>query len=150
MVLPLHLPLSLLIGKSSERPAAVKGARLSLCKTGGNHQRKYRPFNELQMLSPGLTGAEQESEQEKSKKGASSAPPWMDLTLIWSRILILIWSDPDKLGEDLARQDVLLAFAHVGSDLRADLDRHYLTEAIGSARLFETLHEALTAMHHAK
>jgi hypothetical protein len=38
-----------------------------LCKTGGNHQHKYLPFNELQMLSPLLTGAEQESEQERSK-----------------------------------------------------------------------------------
>jgi MFS superfamily sulfate permease-like transporter len=54
-----------------------------------------------------------------------------------------------QLKEDLSRQDVLLAFAHVAPDLRADLDRHDLTEAIGPARLFDTLHEALTAIHHA-
>ena len=58
----------------------------SLCKTGGNHQHKYRLFNELQMLSPGLTGAEQESEQESeqegSKKGASSRNSLGGLTLI--------------------------------------------------------------------
>ena len=54
----------------------------SLCKTGGNHQHKYRLFNELPMLSPGLTGAEQESEQEGSKKGASSRNSLGGLTLI--------------------------------------------------------------------
>jgi hypothetical protein len=36
----------------------------------------------------------------------------------------------------------------VGSDLRADLDRHHLTEEIGPAQLFDTLHEALAAIHH--
>jgi hypothetical protein len=35
----------------------------------------------------------------------------------------------------------------VGSDLRADLDRHHLTEAIGSAQLFDTLREALAVVH---
>ena len=47
----------------------------------------------------------------------------------------------------LARSGVLLAFAHVGSDLRADLDRHHLTEAIGPTMLFDTLREALAAIH---
>jgi len=53
-----------------------------------------------------------------------------------------------QLKEDLARRDVLMAFAHVGSDLRADLDRHHLTEVIGEARLFDTLREALASIHH--
>ena len=53
-----------------------------------------------------------------------------------------------QLKEDLARHGTLLAFAHVGSDLRADLDRHNLTEVIGPARLFDTLHEALEFIHH--
>jgi MFS superfamily sulfate permease-like transporter len=53
-----------------------------------------------------------------------------------------------QLKEDLARRGVMLAFAHVGPDLRADLDRHHLTDAIGSARLFDTLHEALAIIHH--
>jgi hypothetical protein len=34
----------------------------------------------LQMLSSGLTGADQESVQEGNKEGTSSALPWMDLT----------------------------------------------------------------------
>ncbi len=51
------------------------------------------------------------------------------------------------LHGDLTRRGVCLAFAHVGSDLRADLDRHNLTAVIGSARLFDTLHEALTVIH---
>jgi MFS superfamily sulfate permease-like transporter len=53
-----------------------------------------------------------------------------------------------QLQEDLTSSGVRLAFAHVGSDLRADLDRHHLTEEIGPAQLFDTLHEALAAIHH--
>jgi MFS superfamily sulfate permease-like transporter len=52
-----------------------------------------------------------------------------------------------QLQEDLTRLGVRLAFAHVGWDLRADLDRHHLTEAIGPAQLFDTLREALAAVH---
>jgi SulP family sulfate permease len=48
-----------------------------------------------------------------------------------------------QLHEDLTSRGVHLAFAHVGSVLRADLDRHHLIEVIGSAQLFDTLHEAL-------
>jgi len=51
-----------------------------------------------------------------------------------------------RLKENLDRRGILLAFAHVQSDLRADLDRHGVTNVIGSDRLFETLHEALAAM----
>jgi high affinity sulfate transporter 1 len=53
-----------------------------------------------------------------------------------------------ELKEALAHRGVVLAFAHVGSDLRADLDRHHLTDMIGPARLFDTLREALAAIHH--
>jgi MFS superfamily sulfate permease-like transporter len=52
-----------------------------------------------------------------------------------------------QLQQDLISRSVLLAFAHVGSYLRADLDRHHLTEAIGPARLFDTLHDTLAAIH---
>jgi sulfate permease, SulP family len=52
-----------------------------------------------------------------------------------------------QLHEDLTRRGVCLAFAHVGSYLRADLDRHGLTEVIGPALLFDSLHEALAAIH---
>jgi high affinity sulfate transporter 1 len=51
-----------------------------------------------------------------------------------------------RLQEELARRSVGLAFAHVSSDLRADLDRHHLTEAIGPAHLFDTLREAIAAL----
>ncbi len=54
-----------------------------------------------------------------------------------------------QLQQDLSRDGVRLAFAHVGSDLRADLDRHHLTEVIGTAQLFDTLREALAAVHRA-
>ncbi|MGC9950307.1 MAG: SulP family inorganic anion transporter [Bryobacteraceae bacterium] len=52
-----------------------------------------------------------------------------------------------QLQQDLAGSRVRLAFAHVTPELRADLDRHQLTEAIGEAQLFDTLHEALAAIH---
>jgi sulfate permease, SulP family len=51
-----------------------------------------------------------------------------------------------ELQEDLARCGVGLAFAHVQSDLKPDLDRHGLTQAIGPERIFDTLHEALAAL----
>ena len=40
-----------------------------------------------------------------------------------------------------------LVFAHVQSDLKPDLDRHHLTEVIGANRIFDSLHEALAALH---
>ena len=52
-----------------------------------------------------------------------------------------------ELQGDLTRRGVRLAFAHVGSYLRADVDRHHLTEVIGPALLFDTLHEALAVVH---
>jgi MFS superfamily sulfate permease-like transporter len=48
-----------------------------------------------------------------------------------------------ELQQDLAHRGVELAFAHVQSDLKPDLDRHHLTEAIRPSRIFDTLHEAL-------
>jgi SulP family sulfate permease len=52
-----------------------------------------------------------------------------------------------ELQQDLARRGVELVFAHVQSDLKPDLDRHRLTEAIGPSRIFDSLHEALAAYH---
>jgi len=46
----------------------------------------------------------------------------------------------------LSEMGIGLVFAHVQSDLKPDLDRHHLTEAIGPSRIFDTLHEALTAL----
>ena len=36
-----------------------------------------------------------------------------------------------------------MIFARVGPTLRADMDRHGVTEAVGAARIFATRHEAL-------
>jgi MFS superfamily sulfate permease-like transporter len=52
-----------------------------------------------------------------------------------------------ELQKDLAQRGVQLVFAHVQSDLKPDLDRHRLTEAIGPDRIFDTLHQALAAYH---
>ena len=50
-----------------------------------------------------------------------------------------------ELQHDLAQQGVELVLAHVQSDLKPDLDRHHLTEAIGSDRIFDTIHQALAS-----
>ena len=48
--------------------------------------------------------------------------------------------------KDLSTQGTGLVFAHVQSDLKPDLDRHHLTEAIGPRRIFDSLHGALAAL----
>ena len=53
----------------------------------------------------------------------------------------------NNLHGELARRNVKLAFAHVGSDLREDLDRHNLTDVIGRECLFDTLREAMAKIH---
>jgi high affinity sulfate transporter 1 len=50
-----------------------------------------------------------------------------------------------ELQKELAQRGVELVFAHVQVDLKSDLDRHHLTEAIGEDRIFASLHEALAA-----
>jgi len=50
-----------------------------------------------------------------------------------------------KLQQDLRRRGTELVFAHVQSDLMPDLIRHHLTEAIGQARIFDTLRMMLAA-----
>jgi hypothetical protein len=52
-----------------------------------------------------------------------------------------------ELQQDLAGRGVELVLAHVQSDLKPDPDRHHLTEAIGPNRIYDSLHEALTAYH---
>ena len=52
-----------------------------------------------------------------------------------------------ELHDELAQRGIEMVFAHVQSDLKLDLDRHHLTEVIGSDRLFDSLHEALAAYH---
>ena len=49
------------------------------------------------------------------------------------------------LLDDLARQNVGMVFARVSPYLKADMDRHGITAAIGEARIFPTLHEAIAA-----
>jgi sulfate permease, SulP family len=51
------------------------------------------------------------------------------------------------LTGDLHRQKVGIAFARVSDSLRADMDRHGVTAAIGAAHLFSTRHDALMAVH---
>jgi len=52
-----------------------------------------------------------------------------------------------ELLEELARQDVAVIFGRVAPYLRSDMDRHGITAALGSNRVFETLHEAIAMAH---
>ena len=49
------------------------------------------------------------------------------------------------LKKNLAAAGVELAFARLPWDLRAEFDRHHLTETIGPNRLFNRLHDAIAA-----
>jgi SulP family sulfate permease len=50
-----------------------------------------------------------------------------------------------ELLDDLAPYKVDMMFARVSPYLRSDMDRHGITAAIGAARIFTTLHEAIAA-----
>ncbi|RSL18682.1 MFS superfamily sulfate permease-like transporter [Edaphobacter aggregans] len=50
-----------------------------------------------------------------------------------------------QLKSDLTHAGIELAFARVPWDLRSDFDRHHLTETIGPARIFNRLHDAISA-----
>lgn len=54
-----------------------------------------------------------------------------------------------ELKKNLTEAGVELAFARVPWDTRSDLDRHHLTEAIGAARIFNRLHDAIAAFEKA-
>jgi high affinity sulfate transporter 1 len=47
---------------------------------------------------------------------------------------------------ELTRQKIGIAFARVSTSLRADMDRHGVTAALGTDRLFVSRHEALTTV----
>jgi sulfate permease, SulP family len=51
-----------------------------------------------------------------------------------------------ELLDDLARQGVGMVFGRVSRYLRSDMDRHRITAAVGEARIFATLHEAIAAV----
>jgi MFS superfamily sulfate permease-like transporter len=48
--------------------------------------------------------------------------------------------------DGLKQRGIDVIFARVNQYLRSDMDRHGITAAIGEARIFETLHEALAAV----
>ena len=50
-----------------------------------------------------------------------------------------------ELHQELADRGVALVFARAPASLRADLDRHLLTEVIGPAQFFDRLHDAVAA-----
>ena len=50
-----------------------------------------------------------------------------------------------ELKKNLTEAGIELAFARVPWDMRSDFDRHHLTEAIGAARIFNRLHDAIAA-----
>jgi sulfate permease, SulP family len=50
------------------------------------------------------------------------------------------------LLQDLIRRGITLVLVHTQSSLRADLNRHRLSNVIGAIHIFDSLHEALTAI----
>jgi MFS superfamily sulfate permease-like transporter len=50
------------------------------------------------------------------------------------------------LLDDFARREITVLFARVNPYMRADMDRHCLTPAVGEKRIFGTLHEAIAAV----
>jgi MFS superfamily sulfate permease-like transporter len=50
-----------------------------------------------------------------------------------------------ELKKNLTEAGIELGFARVPWDTRSDFDRHHLTEAIGPARIFNRLHDAIAA-----
>jgi len=55
-----------------------------------------------------------------------------------------------QLHMELVRTGVVFVLARVSPSLKADLDRHLLTEIIGSVRIFDRLHDALAAFAELK
>jgi len=55
-----------------------------------------------------------------------------------------------ELKKNLTLAGVQLAFARLPWDLRAEFDRHHLSEPIGSAMLFNRLHDAVDAYHQSQ
>jgi SulP family sulfate permease len=50
------------------------------------------------------------------------------------------------LHEDLASRSIALVLVHTESSLRADLQRHRLSDIIGADHIFDTLREALATI----
>ena len=50
-----------------------------------------------------------------------------------------------QLHKELVQRGIVVGLARVSPSLKADLDRHLLTEVIGPARLFDRLHDAAAA-----
>jgi sulfate permease, SulP family len=46
-----------------------------------------------------------------------------------------------ELHQDLTNRGVELGFVRMAWDLKADVDRHHLTEVIDSSRMFDHLHK---------
>jgi sulfate permease, SulP family len=55
-----------------------------------------------------------------------------------------------ELLDELALRNVTMSFARVSPYLRSDMDRHGITAAVGEARIFTTLHEAIAAARGAR
>jgi hypothetical protein len=46
----------------------------------------------------------------------------------------------------MRRQQIDVVMGRVSADLRADLERHGVVEALGAEKIFRTLHQALEAV----
>jgi len=55
-----------------------------------------------------------------------------------------------ELHDELVERGVVLVFARAPLSLKADLDRHLLTQVIGPGQFFDRIHDAAAAFAHAK
>jgi sulfate permease, SulP family len=55
-----------------------------------------------------------------------------------------------RLYKDLVQRGIVLGLARVSPSLKADLDRHRLTQAIGPAQIFDRIHDAMAAFAKVK
>ena len=77
---------------------------------------------------------------------ASAPTPTRRFVVDASAITDIDYSAAQTLREliaELQRQDIALAFARVRPGLQSDLQRHGVSAALGSERIFTTMHEAL-------
>ena len=87
---------------------------------------------------------------EELRTLACSAPPPLEWMVVDAGAITHVDFTAARVFREvlqfLSAKGVGLVLAHVQSDLKPDLDRHHLTEAIGPSRIFDTLHQALNTI----
>ena len=82
----------------------------------------------------------------KSRKRGSGAAPGVRWMVIDAEAIPHVDYSASRVVQGVLRElsshGVVMAFARLQSELKADMDRHHLTQQIGEDRIFRRLHEA--------